>query len=153
MRQNNVAPSKNITRARRIPGTKKMIYEAIYSGAAYDAAVKDAVWLGNGGVWGRWHVRPADGPTVALDSLAYVTEDIIRTLQEVGWTTCAGDRLLYRFDHDARTVTMLIDSRRHGIPSRFLRGYEPDKVLRYETQEPTWAWWETADMRSDAVAA
>ena len=136
-----------------------MIYEAKYIGQAYYEAMADvAAWAASDNYYRNCGAtidlgRCGCTGTRAGESLIPSVENVLEC-ETAQWLSCAGNLLRYSFDHSARTVTILVDSRRHGIPSNRFRGnynwQRPDQVIRYETQEPDWEWWETADTTSAA---
>jgi hypothetical protein len=152
-----------------------MIYEALYDKDGYDAALKQVeAWISSDGYYRAPHgsgtalraerrfgwpagcrgKRKEPGPFCPIEApMAGEVQDYAK----IQWMSCAGNVARLTFDHERKSVVLMIDSRRHGIPSVcFFRGEaapQPEMVLRYETQEPAWHWWENADMRARAHAA
>jgi len=152
-----------------------MKYVAKYSGIYYHAAVeaaaeaissdkyyaKRSTKFGTGGVlccsdssigWGDWYLNLTDDGQEYLEidpDAGWFSDDQLRkavySRKTVQWLSCAGNLCAFRFNHAAKTVTMTIDSARHGIPdmASCLRHVKPDKMTTYETQEQGWEWWET----------
>ena len=137
-----------------------MRYKARYStGAAYEAALEDAAAMlredsyyaryGGGGT-GLLRAAPDKGmvyrfwlPNRELPAgPESVTVDDVLCYPEVGWTSCAGNRILYQFDHVAREVVVAIDSTRHGIPRRAMSRHSPSEVLEYNSRCREWSPWD-----------
>ena len=99
------------------------------------------------GCWGDWYLSMPDSSVCS--TTGRFTRDQLRAAvlcrEEVGWTSCAVNIAKFFFDHEDKTVTLLVASARHGIPSiaSCLIGAVPAEVISYETQEPSWEWWET----------
>ena len=99
-----------------------------------------------------------DEPHCAFDK--YVNELTIEDIKQAAdmgrWKTSAGNVLYFQWNHKAQSVRIIAKGRRHGIPWRgldkVLKEHPNDwEILEYETQQPTWAPWETLDDYSEAV--
>jgi hypothetical protein len=150
-----------------------MIYEALYGKDGYDAALKQVKhWISSDGYYRAPHGSGAAslaekkygwpagcrGKKAKPDPfcpIAKPEESQIDEFAEIQWMSCTGNIARLTFDHAQKSVTLLIDSRRHGIPSVFYfcgnDSPTPQSVLRYETQQPTWQWWENADMKREGA--
>jgi len=146
-----------------------MKYVAKYDKAAYEAAKKDFMRMisedeyyamysplgsvgtkiahcrqdGLGNYWGTFGIKGLDK---TFDTLGDVKEgDIFPFFKKGGWESCSenDNRIIYHFDHETETVVVVIEGRRHGIPSDALRDYKPETVYLYETYCLEWHPWDT----------
>ena len=146
-----------------------MIYEAIYSKECASVAKKKMINALKGdhyyamqydnkygtrivkrdsdrGCWLDYYIRYNKEIVWEGKELNDIPDDITDTVKYVSWTSCSGNFAEIILMEDG-TVKIRVNSRRHGIPDivNSFKSLSPESILKYDTQEPSWAWYDTID--------